>query len=85
MADVRRITLTLYGRTWCHLCDDMITGLHEMQRRESFELTVTDVDSDPLLEQRYGERVPVLVHGNHELCHYHLNPAAITDYLLKFR
>ena len=85
MADVGRITLTLFSRTWCHLCDDMIAGLHEMQARERFDLTVTDVDSDPLLEQRYGDRVPVLVHGDHELCYYHLNPAAVTDYLVKFR
>ncbi len=85
MADGRRITLTLYSRAWCHLCDDMLTGLREMQARLIFDLTVIDVDSAPALEQRYGERVPVLTHGSRELCHYHLNTAAVTDYLLEFR
>ncbi len=85
MAEARRITLTLYSRTWCHLCDDMQMGLQELQAHLPHELAVIDVDSDPLLEQRYGERVPVLAHGDHELCHFHLNPAAVTDYLLKIR
>ncbi len=85
MADSRRAALTLYGRTWCHLCDDMLAGLQAMQARLPFEVTVVDVDSDPVLEQRYGERVPVLLHGERELCHYHLDTPAVTDYLLNFR
>lgn len=85
MADGRRITLTLYSRAWCHLCDDMLTGLRDMQARLMFDLTVIDVDSECVLEQRYGERVPVLAHGSRELCHYQLNTAAVTDYLLEFR
>ena len=38
-----------------------------------------DVDADPALEERYGERVPVLTdaQGN-ELCHYRLDPAALS-------
>jgi hypothetical protein len=37
-----------------------------------------DVDADPGLEERFGERVPVLtdLQGN-ELCHYHLAPEVI--------
>ena len=37
-----------------------------------------DVDADPALEERYGERVPVLTdaQGN-ELCHYHLAPGVL--------
>jgi len=85
MADVSRITLTLYSRNWCHLCEDMRKGLHDLQARLPFELTVVDVDSNSDLEQRYGELVPLLAHGDRELCHYHLNPAEVTDYLLKFR
>lgn len=63
----------------------MLAGLQALQTRLPFAVTVIDVDSDPALEQRYGERVPVLLHGERELCHYHLNSAAVTDYLLNFR
>ena len=77
------IKLTLYGRTYCHLCDDMIAGLRELQTGVRFELEVVDVDSDPALEARYGELVPVLVGSAGEICHYHLDPAKVNDYLNK--
>jgi thiol-disulfide isomerase/thioredoxin len=85
MADSGQITLTLYSRSWCHLCDDMLTGLQNLQARQPFALSIVDVDSLPALEQRFGEFVPVLMHGEHELCHYHLDVAAVTDYLRDFR
>jgi len=85
MADPSGPALTLYSRTWCHLCDDMLSGLHSLQSGLPFVLTVIDVDSDPALEQRFGEWVPVLMHGDRELCHYHLDSVAVTDYLRKIR
>ena len=77
------IKLTVYGRTYCHLCDDMIAGLRAMQVGGRFEREVIDVDSDPRLEAQYGELVPVLVGGNGELCHYHLDAAKVNEYLSK--
>ncbi len=85
MAERRSIALTLYSRRWCHLCDDMLAGLQTLQARLPFELAVIDVDSESALEQRYGEKVPVLLHGERELCHYHLDLPAVTDYLLEIR
>lgn len=85
MAEPQHPALTLYSRTWCHLCDEMLGGLQALQVARPFDLTVVDVDSDPALEQRFGEWVPVLMHGDRELCHYHLDSAAVTDYLLKIR
>lgn len=85
MAEDGSPALTLYGRTYCHLCDDMLRGLQDLQSAIAFEVAVIDVDSDPRLEARFGEWVPVLMHGEHELCHYHLDTAAVTDYLRKIR
>lgn len=61
----------------------MIAGLRELQTRFAFELAIVDVDSDPALEARYGEFVPVLVGRDGELCHYHLDRAKVNDYLSK--
>jgi hypothetical protein len=37
-----------------------------------------DVDADPVLEERYGEYVPVLVRPDGtEICHYFLDNAAL--------
>jgi hypothetical protein len=85
MAEDHPPGLTLYSRTWCHLCDDMLSGLRQLQAGQPFGLTVIDVDSDAALERRFGEYVPVLMHGERELCHYHLDIPAVTDYLLKIR
>ena len=79
------LTLTVYRRTCCHLCEEMIAALHALQGRFHFQLRVVDVDGDPVLERLHGEKVPVLAHGDRELCHYRLDPAAVTAYLADFR
>jgi hypothetical protein len=61
----------------------MIAGLRAMQRLRPFELEIIDVDSDPELEARYGELVPVLAGRGNELCHYHLDAVKVNDYLNK--
>jgi glutaredoxin len=85
MATDDQLTLTVYSRACCHLCDEMIEALQELQGLCRFEIAVVDVDADPQLAQRHGENVPVLTHGGHELCHYRLNPTFVTAYLSKFR
>jgi hypothetical protein len=75
--------LTVFSRAYCHLCDDMIAGLRALQTGARFEFEIIDVDSDPALEARYGERVPVLAGPDGELCHYHLAAAKVNDYLKK--
>ena len=77
------VELTVYSRSYCHLCDDMIAGLRSLQARFPFELTIVDVDSDDALEARYGEDVPVVVHGATELCRHRLDPDRVTEYLVK--
>ena len=47
------------------------------------DLLWVDADADPGLEVRYGERVPVLLHGETELCHYFMDVAKVRDYLSK--
>lgn len=86
-ADIRIQTLTVYARTYCHLCDDMIAALRQLQGRFVFELAIVDVDSDAVLETRYGEKVPVLTAGAEaqELCHYYLDEPAVTAYLSQTR
>ena len=76
------VRLTLYGRTYCHLCEDMRRALEPLQDELKFTVQTVDVDADPALEARYGERVPVLVGpGEREICHYFLDLTALTDRL----
>ncbi|WP_428828324.1 glutaredoxin family protein [Azonexus sp. IMCC34842] len=48
-------------------------------------VTVVDVDADPVLEAKYDEMVPVLLHGETELCHYFLDEAKTREYLAEIR
>ena len=78
-------TLTVYSRNDCHLCEEMIEALRGLQGLGRFEIAIVDVDADPELERRHGDKVPVLMHGERELCHFRLDPAAVTAYLSKIR
>jgi thiol-disulfide isomerase/thioredoxin len=75
----------VYGRTYCHLCDDMVAALRLLQQEWGFEIDLVDVDSSPELEARFGEWVPVLMHEDIQICHYHLDAARLTAHLAAFR
>jgi thiol-disulfide isomerase/thioredoxin len=76
------VRLKLYGRSYCHLCEDMLRALEGVQDELHFTVEVIDVDSDAALESRYGEYVPVLVDPDgREICHYFLDLTALTDRL----
>ena len=73
--------LTLLSRDYCHLCHDMQREILPVAEEFGWALEVLDVDADPALEALYDERVPVLLHGERELCHYFLDVAKVRDYL----
>ena len=77
--------LVVYSREECHLCQNMIAALRELQARLSFHLEVVDVDSDEELRSRYGLKVPVLVAEGEEICHYQLDPVVLDAYFAKIR
>ncbi|NTV71743.1 MAG: glutaredoxin family protein [Azonexaceae bacterium] len=79
------VELTLMSRGYCHLCHDMEEALKPIAEEFGASITVLDVDADPLLEVRYDELVPVLLHGETELCHYFLDEAKTREYLAGIR
>jgi glutaredoxin len=60
-------TLTLYGKPGCHLCEGALSAIRGVLPRENVELLEVDVTLDPVLERRYGERIPVLTLDDEEL------------------
>ena len=80
-----RLRLTLYGRSYCHLCDEMLAALGALRREFGFGVDVVDVDSDADLEKRFGDLVPLLMHAHTELCHYRLDAGKVRAYLVKIR
>lgn len=77
--------LTVYHRPYCHLCHDLINHLTLLVNHRC-PIHLVDIDTDPELEARFGEWVPVLIdHEGHEICHYFLDEAKLADYLNKIR
>mgnify|MGYP001815394214 CR=1 FL=1 len=75
------VQLTLYIREGCHLCDDMEQALREYAAELDFEIHRVPIDNDAELEQAYGAKVPVLVRGGEEVCHYFLDTRALKQAL----
>jgi glutaredoxin len=63
----------LYGRVYCHLCEEMAAALRTL----GIAFVEIDVDADPRLDELYGENVPVLLRDGVELCRHRLTPEAI--------
>ncbi|HET8876674.1 MAG TPA: glutaredoxin family protein [Casimicrobiaceae bacterium] len=76
--------LTLLTRAYCHLCDDMRAALEPLAAEARTTIVELDVDADPKLEARFGDRVPVLLDGDAdgpELCHFRLDHERVRDAL----
>jgi thioredoxin reductase (NADPH) len=80
-----RPKLTVLSREYCHLCDDLIAALKQFQGRYDFDIEVVDVDADPRLEEKWGDKVPVLLDGDLEICHYFLDAEAVDTRLARMR
>lgn len=74
--------LTLMFREYCGLCHQMRDALRPFQAVFGLELDIVEIDDFPELEEKYNELVPVLLHGEHEICHWHLDEEALRQYLL---
>jgi len=55
------ITLTLYSRPGCHLCDEMKAVIHRVAKSTPLQLEEIDISIDHKLEERYGLEIPVLM------------------------
>ena len=69
--------LGIYVRSDCHLCEDMVDQLYELQTAYLFDIEYRDVDLRPSWCQAYGDKVPVLLCGGVEICRYFLNLRAL--------
>ena len=64
------MTVTLYTRTGCHLCEEAERVVRSEQAAGRFRLELVDIDRDPELARRYGVRVPVVALDGQDLFDY---------------
>jgi glutaredoxin len=65
------MSLVLYGRPGCHLCDDARAVL----RRVGHPFEEVDIESDDALLRRYLERIPVIALDGEELWDFFVDEA----------
>ncbi len=63
MSSERLITVTLFSRADCHLCEIARQDLEDLKSEFPFRLEVIDVDSDEKLKSELGFEVPVVETG----------------------
>ncbi|MFP5227797.1 MAG: glutaredoxin family protein [Acidobacteriota bacterium] len=51
----------VYSRKGCHLCDVVKETLTRVQSEADFRWREVDIDTDPQLQQKYNDEVPVVV------------------------
>ena len=52
--------VTVYGRTSCHLCTDVVALLNSMKDELNFEIKEVLIDNDERLISLYSEQVPLI-------------------------
>ena len=57
------VNVTLYTRKNCPLCDETKADLESLQETHPHRLVTIDIESDPTLLEKYGERIPVVEVG----------------------
>jgi glutaredoxin len=65
------VSLVLYGRAGCHLCDDARVVL----ARIGHPFEEVDIESDDALLRRYLERIPVVALDGEELYDFFVDEA----------
>jgi glutaredoxin len=66
--------VTLFHAPGCHLCESARRVLSRVRADLPFELEEIDITDDAALEQRYRERIPVVLVDDEEAFTYFVHP-----------
>jgi glutaredoxin len=77
------VTLTLYSRPGCHLCEEMKVVVRRVVDGMTPRIAVEEIDisTDPALEARYGLEIPVLVVDGRKAAKYRVSEEELTRLL----
>lgn len=77
------VTVTVYRRDHCALCEEAIETITAVAGDADIDIAIEqiDVDSDPTLRERYGDRVPVVAVDGTEQCSIRVDPTILVSAL----
>ena len=54
--------ILVYHREGCHLCEQVVASLFQLQEELGYEIKQIDIDTDPILRDKYNVDVPVVMY-----------------------
>ncbi|MBI5041029.1 MAG: glutaredoxin family protein [Gammaproteobacteria bacterium] len=75
------MSLILYTRHGCHLCEDFEQELRRLQQEFPFDVEIRDIDARPEWRAAYNEQVPLLLADSEEIARYFLDLERLRRYL----
>jgi glutaredoxin len=75
------MTVTLYSKRDCYLCQDALMALRALQAELEFDLEERDITTDDALHRAYFERIPVVALDGEELFDYFVDEAVLRERL----
>jgi len=60
----------VYYRDGCHLCEQVVASLFQLQAELGYEIKQIDIDTDSVLREKYNVDVPVVTYQG-EVVFYH--------------
>jgi len=77
------VSITVYTREDCHLCEKAIETIEQVADDEEVAIAIdlVDVDEDPELQAEYGERVPYVFVDESPAFKYHVDERQLREKL----
>ena len=75
------VTVAIYSKPDCCLCDDAKAVLSRVRADIPFDLREIDIESDPELLQKYGEQIPVVFIGGFKAFKFRVDEAELRQKL----
>jgi len=73
--------VTMYTRAGCHLCDDALEVVAAACAASGSDFQLVDVDADPDLRDRFGEKVPVVTVDGQPVGFWRIDPQVLAQAL----
>ena len=71
------VTVTMYSRRTCGLCDEARAVIEAERARSGFRFDEVFIDGDDILEHAYGIRVPVVLVDGEEEFEFVVDPSIL--------
>jgi len=75
------MTVTLYTKPDCHLCDRAKDVIRGVQRHVAFEFEEKNILDDAALYDRYKNDIPVILHDGREIARHRISPQQLREAL----